>query len=72
MYAPILITWDGIVRWHRVNPRNLIHPVCNSASVIDANQIRDDLPDDAVYCNNCRVRHGALYLSSGQGLPRSP
>lgn len=41
--------------WHKVNPLDLVHPVCGVRIVLNCVKVRDEVPDGESYCANCRA-----------------
>lgn len=62
MYAPI---WFGGM-WHLVNPLNLVRPICNSGAVLNAQNIRNELPPDVDYCSVCSDRVRFADVAAGR------
>lgn len=57
MYAPIFPYYAMPNKlWHKVNPLDLVHPICNPRGVLMCTQICDELPTDADYCQTCAIR----------------
>ena len=45
--------------WHKVDPLDLVHSVCNPSIVVRCAMVRDTVPDDEKYCRVCAKREQA-------------
>jgi len=54
MYAPTFPHPQRPIKtWHKVNPLDLVRPVCHSKAVVNCIEICEQLPSDAFYCPKC-------------------
>jgi hypothetical protein len=42
--------------WHKVDPLDLPHPICDPRAVLLTSQARDELPEGAEYCGKCKYK----------------
>ncbi len=67
MYAPTFPGWHRHQVWHKVNPVDLVRPICHSHAVVNCSVVRDELPDDADYCPKCHRQGYPDPRAVGQG-----
>lgn len=61
MYAPVFPYYRmQRLLWHKVDPLDLTHPICDPRAVLLTNRVSDELPEDAEYCGKCKYKADRL------------